>query len=225
MKTRFPAAGESHIGNALRDKELGDRVKPSFHIFAGSLLWLWLSSGGSSWPERLRQGILHDRWRNNGTLCLMWGSCPHNINETAALSDDCPCGPYMLAQDLGWSMKVPGAEEFYSVPADTLYCRWLILFMSRSFRKPSLSDALLLLLQFKYAPEGWEGGYAHDGGEGRVADHQWYSPEYEACEQEDPPATGSEVVFRLDHNRVEYSDYKKGCKSCDYACEVHSLMY
>lgn len=31
--------------------------------------------------------------------------------------------PYMLAQELGWSWKTPGAEDFSPVPADALYCR------------------------------------------------------------------------------------------------------
>ena len=93
--------------------------------------------------------------------------------------------------------------------------------MSGAFREPALSYAFLLMDQFKDAPEWWECCYAENGRYDKVADQQRYSTEDDSCKKAHPPAFSSKIVFCFNYDRMKYSDYEKGRKTYDDACEIH----
>ena len=99
----------------------------------------------------------------------------------------------------------------------------LSVLMSGTCRKPAFPYTFLLLLQFKNAPEAREGSYSQNGGYDQIADYQRYCSEYDSSKQEHPPASGSEVIFGLDYNRMKDSDYEKCGQSYNDSGKIHSL--
>ena len=93
-----------------------------------------------------------------------------------------------------------------------------------SFRvhgEPAFADAVVLLVEFQYAPEAGEGDDAEDDARVFVRDEKRGDEGDNAGHKEGWPALLAEVVFALDDQGVEHSDAKEGSKAYEKTNKIH----
>ena len=97
----------------------------------------------------------------------------------------------------------------------------ILLLAFRVHGKPSLFHPPFL---FEYLEDAPQAGASHDSEnrtEQRVGCEQACDDGGHACQGEDPPASGAEIIFALDDDGVEDTDYHEGEDGYEEAGVVH----
>lgn len=86
--------------------------------------------------------------------------------------------------------------------------------------KPTFFHALFLVEKFANRPQKRRSDHADDGRPEHVFYEKSTANADQSCNQKRPPAARSEIIFRLDDERVKQSDNQKRADGDDHAGEV-----